>query len=79
MNSADPTPGLLGRLATLRTEPVDLAYDLDVRGSRAAADVAMTTSARLAELCAEFADGPSTADAKSNRYPCPKSTASFVE
>lgn len=79
MNSADPTPVLLGRLAALRTELVDLAYDLDVRGSRAAADVAMTTSARLTELCAEFADVPLDADAAPNSYPCPKSTASFVD
>jgi hypothetical protein len=47
-------PVLLDRLATLRTELVDLAHDLDVRGNCAAADVAMTTSARLAELCEEF-------------------------
>ncbi len=53
---------LLGRLAALRTELVDLAYDLDVRGSRAAADVAMTTSARLAELCEEFSPRPTAVD-----------------
>ena len=40
---------LLGRLAALRTEWVDLAYDLYVRGDCAAADVAMTTSVRRAE------------------------------
>lgn len=51
---APPMPVLLDRLAALRTELVDLAHDLDVRGDCAAADVAMTTSARLAELCEEF-------------------------
>jgi len=55
------TSGLLGRLAALRTELVDVAYDLDVRGARAAADVAMTTSARLAELCEEFSAPPTAA------------------
>jgi hypothetical protein len=55
------TTALLDRLAALRTELVDVAYDLDVRGARAAADLAMTTSARLAELCAEFSAQPSAA------------------
>ena len=57
---------LLGRLAALRTELVDLAYDLDVRGARAAADLAMTTSARLAELCEEFSTQPIAAPANEN-------------
>jgi hypothetical protein len=61
MNPAT-TLALLGRLAALRTEMVDLAYDLDVRGARAAADVAMTTSARLAELCEEFSPRAPAAD-----------------
>ena len=61
MNPAH-TPLLLARLAALRTELVDLAYDLDVRDSRAVADVAMTTSARLAELCEEFSVLPAAAD-----------------
>jgi hypothetical protein len=61
MNPATP-PALLGRLSALRTELVDLAYDLDVRGARAAADIAMTTSARLAELCAEFSPQSFEAD-----------------
>lgn len=47
-------PTLLNRLAALRTELVDLAYTLDVRGAGTAADVAMSTSARLTELCDEF-------------------------
>lgn len=57
---------LLGRLAALRTELVDLAYDLDVRGARAAADLAMTTSARLAELCEEFSTQPIATPANEN-------------
>ena len=61
MNPAH-APLLLARLAALRTELVDLAYDLDVRGSRAAADVAMTTSARLAELCEEFSASSAEGD-----------------
>lgn len=54
MPSAD-APILLAQLAALRTELIDLAYDLDVRGAHTAADVAITTSVRLAELCGEVA------------------------
>lgn len=56
------TPNLLDRLSVLRTELIDLAYDLDVRGASAAADVAMTASARIAELCEEFSTQPSEAN-----------------
>lgn len=45
---------ILNKLSGLRNELVDLAFVLDVRGSCEAADVAITTSARLAELCAEL-------------------------
>lgn len=41
------------RLKALRGELADLAYQLDVRGRRDAADVTMMISARLAEICGE--------------------------
>ena len=42
------------KLEELRTELVDLAFALDRRGQAEAADVAILTSARLAELCTEL-------------------------
>lgn len=45
---------VLGKLAALRTELVDLAYELECRRRPEAADVAMTISARVDELCAEL-------------------------
>lgn len=60
------TPTLLDRLAALRIELVDLAYTLDVRGAVTAADVAMTTSSRLAELCEEFSARPYDAHSLQN-------------
>lgn len=60
------TPTLLDRLAALRIELVDLAYTLDVRGAVGAADVAMTTSSRLAELCEEFSAPPGEAHSPEN-------------
>lgn len=42
------------KLDRLRTELVELAYTLDTRGQIGAADVAMTTAARIGELCEEF-------------------------
>jgi hypothetical protein len=58
MNRMPPAEAaLLGKLCALRTELVDLAYVLDSRGRFDAADVAMTTSARVGELCAELASG----------------------
>ena len=45
---------ILEKLHQLRTELVELAYTLDTRGQPGAADVAMTTSARIGELCEEF-------------------------
>ncbi len=65
MHPATP-PSLLDRLAALRVELVDLAYALDVRGACAAADVAMTTSARIAELCDDFSTQPSDTNSKQN-------------
>jgi hypothetical protein len=41
---------IMSKLAALRTELVDLAFILECRGRVDAADVAMTTSARIAEL-----------------------------
>lgn len=43
------------QLDQLRTDLVELAFQLDRRGRPEAADVAMTTSARLAELCEALA------------------------
>jgi hypothetical protein len=42
------------KLDRLRTELVELAYTLDTRGRAEAADVAMTTAARIGELCEEL-------------------------
>jgi hypothetical protein len=46
---------ILEKLDQLRTELVELAYTLDTRGQPDAADVAITTSARIGELCEELA------------------------
>jgi hypothetical protein len=43
------------KLDRLRIELVELAFTLECRGRLDAADVAMTTSARVGELCDEFA------------------------
>jgi hypothetical protein len=45
---------IFGKLDGLRTELVDLAFVLECRGRLEAADVAMTISARIGELCEEF-------------------------
>jgi hypothetical protein len=50
---------VLDKLDRLRTELVDLAFTLECRGRLDAADVAMTTSARVGELCEELAVGGS--------------------
>lgn len=47
---------IMEKLDRLRTELIELAYTLDIRGQLGAADVAMITSARLGELCAQFAE-----------------------
>lgn len=46
---------ILGKLDGLRTELVELAFVLDRRGRIEAADVAMTISGRVGELCEELA------------------------
>ena len=51
---------LLVKLEQLQTELVELAVTLERRGHLDAADVALTTSARLAELTTE-AQGPALA------------------
>lgn len=45
----------MDKLAHLRVALVELAYTLDTRGRLDAADVAITTAARIGELCEEFA------------------------
>jgi hypothetical protein len=57
-----PHAQLLERLRALRVELVELAFTLDSRGRFDAADVAMTTSARVDELCAEPAPGETVAE-----------------
>ncbi|HVT72788.1 MAG TPA: hypothetical protein VHD61_06600 [Lacunisphaera sp.] len=47
-----------GKLAALRTELADLAFELDTRGHADAADVATTVAVRLGELCAEAGAEP---------------------
>lgn len=46
---------IVGKLERLRIELIDLAVTLEGRGRLDAADVAMTTSARVGELCDELA------------------------
>jgi hypothetical protein len=45
---------ILERLDALRTELIDLAFVLERRGRLDAADVAITTSVRVRELCEEL-------------------------
>lgn len=56
---------LVTKLETLRAELHERAFALDRAGSREAADVAMDTAARLAELCDE-----------ARREACPAGTSS---
>ena len=49
---------MLGRLDALRAELVDLAYLLERRGRRDAADLAVAVSARVSEIHDEFAARP---------------------
>lgn len=53
MKTAD-TRQLLTELEALRIELEALGFSLDSLGSREAADVALTTSARVGELCADY-------------------------
>ena len=48
-----PEP-LLQRLAKLRTEFVDLAYELERQGRVDAADIAVAASTRIGEVCVEL-------------------------
>lgn len=48
---------VLGRLDALRVELVDLAYELECRGRRDAADVALAVAGRVGEFHEELA-GP---------------------
>jgi hypothetical protein len=48
------------KLAELRTQLVDLAFVLERRGHAEAADVAITTSARLNEICDEWMEPESS-------------------
>jgi hypothetical protein len=64
------------RLDQLRTELVDLAFDLERKGRWDAADVALTTSARVAELCDELSQAP---DDGSIIGPRPRSFAALEE
>jgi hypothetical protein len=54
------TQHLAERLDALRTELADLAFTLESRGRLDAADVAITISARVGELCEEL--GPARLD-----------------
>jgi len=47
---------VLEKLDQLRTELVDLAFVLERRGRLDAADVAISTSARVGELCEELSE-----------------------
>jgi len=52
--STETPDSLRHKLDGLRTELVELAFELDLRGSGEAADVAMATSVRVGELCDAF-------------------------
>ena len=52
--NANPSETIIEKLQELRTELVDLAFRLDCQGQATAADVAITTSARVNELCREL-------------------------
>jgi hypothetical protein len=51
---------ILKKLDLLRTELVELAFTLDSRGRFDASDVAMSTSARVGELCEELIQRPTS-------------------
>lgn len=52
--AAVPAASVLEKLAALRVELVEQAYALERQGRLDAADVAIATSARVAEVCAEL-------------------------
>jgi hypothetical protein len=53
-NTLTPSTSIREKLDELRTQLVDLAFALECRGQLEAADVAITTSARVGELCEEL-------------------------
>ena len=80
-------PGLvLAKLDALRTELNELAFALECRAARDAADVATTVSARIEEICDELARSAEPAGratditrmSLSQKW-CPKFADSFVE
>ena len=52
---ASNTSSIAEKLDELRTELVDLAFNLECKGQLDAADVAITASVRVGELCDELA------------------------
>ncbi|HWA26496.1 MAG TPA: hypothetical protein VG734_12620 [Lacunisphaera sp.] len=64
---------LHARLDDLRTELADLAFDLERRGRRDAADVVMLIDGRVREMADEIAAGEA---ALSDRAACPTSLSS---
>lgn len=52
--SLSPAASIREKLDELRTQLVDLAFALERRGQLEAADVAITTSSRIGELCEEL-------------------------
>lgn len=55
---ATANAAVIDRLAALRAELVDQAYVLERQGRLDAADVAVATSQRIAEVCDELAGRP---------------------
>lgn len=71
--SQDPAPaccaaafGAREKLAGLRAELAELAFALECRGRRDAADVAMTIAARVEEISEELATGSTGVDSPPN-------------
>lgn len=62
--SVTEVPSPLSRLEELRAELADLAFTLEQRGEIAAADIAISTSVRLAELRDEIEAGRQTCPAR---------------
>jgi hypothetical protein len=73
MPDAKPHP-VMRELDKLRTELVDLAFMLERRGRVDAADLAMSISARLGELCAGLSSNESQPDPRSAPELCPTAT-----
>ncbi len=56
--STDEVIEMRGKLAALRAELADLAFELDTRGRPDAADVATAVAGRLGELCEDAGAQP---------------------